>query len=1011
MTHRALPTDYQKFIHISRYARWDESLGRRETWEETVGRYFDFIQNKLEANNNYLLSSDLREELQSAVLNLEIMPSMRALMTAGPALERDNIAGYNCSYLPINSVRSFDEVLYVLMCGTGVGFSVERQFVSELPVVNEHFENSPTTIIVNDSKAGWARSLRELIAMLYAGQIPSWDVSKVRPAGARLKTFGGRASGPGPLEDLFRFSIRMFQNAAGRKLTSIECHDLVCKIADIVVVGGVRRSALISLSNLTDDRMRHAKSGAWWEDNIQRSLANNSVCYTEKPEMTSFMEEWLSLYQSKSGERGIFNRESAKKQVAKNGRRDPEWDFGTNPCCFVGSTLIHTVDGPRRIDEIDHETHVIVDGKIVAASKPWSVGIKPTYRLHTDEGFYIEITGEHKFETSSGAKVEAQDLVNGQRLNIHNHRSMSDWVGDGTFEHGLTVGHFLGDGTANYTDPRGYVSMTRLAVYDGDGDVLAMKDALSSAVATLDPPRRSDASGWRSAVNNRQEHLSIRREWVERYVALEKGKYALPSVEETSGAFHRGFLRGLFDTDGHIEGTTEKGFSVRLGQSNLQTLQIAQRMLLRLGIKSVIRDAKNSGICSLPDGKGGLAEYETKRSFRLIISSSDVVEYANKIGFTHSDKIKKLNNVIETLESSPRGAYKTKFVVRFSHLEPLGEQEVYDMEARDERHVLDANGFVASNSEIILRPYQFCNLTEVVVRAEDTKKSLEKKVRLATILGTFQSTLTDFKYLRKIWKENTEEERLLGVSLTGIMDNTTMNGRSGQDELKKWLNHFRQTAVDTNKQFAESLDIPQSTSITCVKPSGTVSQLVDSASGIHARHSEYYIRRVRGDRKDPLTQFMVDAGIPCEDDVTNPENIAVFSFPMKSPEGAVLRDDMSALEQLELWKAYQIEYTEHKPSVTISVRDNEWMGVGSWVWDNFDYVSGVSFLPHSDHTYRQAPYEDIDKETYNIMLADMPVNIGWETLAEYECEDNTEGVQTLACSSGACEIVDVGVSK
>ena len=640
-----LPTDYQRFIHVSRYARWDESLGRRETWEETVDRYFEFIESSLLEKNNYSLSPDLKNELRSAVLSLDIMPSMRALMTAGPALERDNIAGYNCSYLPINSVRSFDEVLYVLMCGTGVGYSVERQFVSELPVVNEHFENSPTTIIVNDSKAGWARSLRELIAMLYAGQIPSWDVSKVRPAGARLKTFGGRASGPGPLEDLFRFSIRMFQNAAGRKLTSVECHDLVCKIADIVVVGGVRRSALISLSNLTDDRMRHAKSGAWWEDNIQRSLANNSVCYTEKPEMTSFMEEWLSLYQSKSGERGIFNRESAKKQVAKNGRRDPEWDFGTNPC-----------------------------------------------------------------------------------------------------------------------------------------------------------------------------------------------------------------------------------------------------------------------------------------------------------------------------------------------------------------------------SEIILRPYQFCNLTEVVVRAEDTKKSLEKKVRLATILGTFQSTLTDFKYLRKIWKENTEEERLLGVSLTGIMDNTTMNGRSGQDELKKWLNHFRQTAVDTNKQFAESLDIPQSTSITCVKPSGTVSQLVDSASGIHARHAEYYIRRVRGDRKDPLTQFMVDAGIPCENDVTNPENIAVFSFPMKSPEGAVLRDDMSALEQLELWKTYQIEYTEHKPSVTISVRDNEWMGVGSWVWDNFEFVSGVSFLPHSDHTYRQAPYEDIDKDAYEEMKALMPESIDWKSLAEYEYEDNTEGVQTLACSSGACEIVDVGVA-
>lgn len=639
-----LPTDYQKFIHVSRYARWVDSLGRRETWEETVDRYFDFIESNLAKKNNYKLPGELKKELRSAVLNLDIMPSMRALMTAGPALERDNIAGYNCSYIPINSVRSFDEILYILMCGTGVGFSVERQFVSELPVVNEHFENSPTTIIVEDSKAGWARALRELIAMLYAGHIPSWDVSKVRPAGARLKTFGGRASGPGPLEDLFRFSIRTFQNAAGRKLTSLECHDLVCKIADIVVVGGVRRSALISLSNLTDDRMRHAKSGAWWEDNVQRALANNSVCYTEKPEMSSFMEEWLSLYQSKSGERGIFNRDSAKKHVARNGRRDVEWDFGTNPC-----------------------------------------------------------------------------------------------------------------------------------------------------------------------------------------------------------------------------------------------------------------------------------------------------------------------------------------------------------------------------SEIILRPYQFCNLTEVVVRAEDSPKNIEHKIRLATILGTFQATMTDFKYLRKIWKDNTEEERLLGVSLTGILDNKFMAHRSSS--LSDALIGFRETAVKTNAEFAKKLGINQSASITCIKPSGTVSQLVDSASGIHARHSEYYIRRVRGDKKDPLTQFMIDAGIPCEDDVTNSENIAVFSFPMKSPKGAVLRDDMSALEQLELWKTYQLEYTEHKPSITVSVKEHEWMAVGSWVWDNFDYVSGVSFLPHSEHTYRQAPYEDIDKETYEKMLSEMPETINWSLLADYEQEDNTDGVQTLACSNGACEIVDVGISS
>ena len=649
-----LPTDYQNFIALSRYARWKEDEQRRETWPETVSRYFDYMHGFLYKKHNYVMDDILRGDLEEAVLNQDIMPSMRALMTAGPALARCHVGGYNCSYVPVDSPRAFDETMYILMCGTGVGFSVERHNVEKLPIVNEEMNETDTLIKVGDSRPGWANALRELISLLYAGKIPKWDVSKVRPAGARLKTFGGRASGPAPLEELFRFCIQKFKNAVGRRLSPLECHDIMCKIGEVVVVGGVRRSALISLSDLNDDQMAHAKSGVWWDEpekNIyrdgQRSLANNSVAYDEKPQMGTFMREWLSLYESHSGERGIFNRQASKKQAAKNGRRDPEHDFGCNPC-----------------------------------------------------------------------------------------------------------------------------------------------------------------------------------------------------------------------------------------------------------------------------------------------------------------------------------------------------------------------------SEIILRPYQFCNLSEVVVRASDTQQSLNQKVRLATILGTYQSTLTDFKYLRSVWKKNTEEERLLGVSLTGIMDNQLMSGKSAHlgKNIAATLEALKLVAVMTNKEIARDLDIPRSTAITCVKPSGTVSQLVDSASGIHARHNPYYIRTVRGDNKDPITQFLVSEGIPAEPDVTKPDSTTVFSFPMQSPIGAVTRYDMSAIEQLELWLTYQRHWCEHKPSVTISVKDDEWMEVGAWVYEHFDEVSGISFLPFSDFVYQQAVYQDIDKETYEDLLTKMPKNVNWDKLREFEKEDTTSGGRELACTAGVCEVVDIAAA-
>ena len=626
---------YQQFIGKSRYARYLPEEKRREDWHESVERYVDFMVSHLEANHGHIVDIQTRVEVQEAIEKLEVMPSMRSIMTAGKALERDNTAGYNCSYLPIDDPKSFDEAMYILLCGTGVGFSVEQKYVSKLPEVPEKLFESDTTIVVSDSKEGWAKGYRQLLALLWSGEVPKYDLRKIRKAGARLKTFGGRASGPEPLDQLFQFTIFKFKQARGRRLSSLDCHDLMCKVGEIVVVGGVRRSAMISLSDLQDDKMRACKSGAWWETNGHRALANNSAVYEEKPDMGQFLHEWTSLYESKSGERGIFSRVASKRQVAKNGRRDTNYVFGTNPC-----------------------------------------------------------------------------------------------------------------------------------------------------------------------------------------------------------------------------------------------------------------------------------------------------------------------------------------------------------------------------SEIILRPHQFCNLSEVVVRAEDSPQSLKEKVRIATILGTWQSTLTNFPYLRKVWQKNTEEERLLGVSLTGILDNKLMG--EVNDDTRQLLRELKDVAIKTNADLSTLLSIPQSTAITCIKPSGTVSQLVDSASGIHPRHSGYYIRRVRGDKKDPLSQFLKDSGVPTENCVMKGDSTVVFSFPIKAPEGAMVRDDLTPTQHLDLWLMYQNEWCEHKPSVTISVAEQDWAEVSAWVWKNFDDISGISFLPYDGGTYKQAPYEEVSKEQYEELLAKMPTTINWSALVEED--DNVKGVQELACSSGSCEI-------
>lgn len=642
-TDKYLPSLFQQYIAISKYARWLPEENRRETWEETVQRYIDnVVVPVLKPDRNGGDAIDLVEDIHKAILNLEVMPSMRALMTAGPAMERDHMAAYNCSFIAVDSPRAFDEALYILTCGTGLGFSCETQYVNKLPEVAETFHYTDTTIVVADSRIGWASSFRELISLLYAGKIPRIDVSKVRPKGERLKTFGGRASGPQPLVDLFDYAVYLFRGAAGRKLTDIEVHGLMCKIGEIVVVGGVRRSALISLSDLHSARMRSAKSGNWWEYHPEFALANNSAAYNEKPTVGEFFKEWSSLYESRSGERGIYNRQGIKAKTDHIGRRDSQLIAGTNPC-----------------------------------------------------------------------------------------------------------------------------------------------------------------------------------------------------------------------------------------------------------------------------------------------------------------------------------------------------------------------------GEIALRSAGLCNLTEIVVRSDDTLDSLKRKARLATILGTIQSTFTDFRYVRSIWKRNAEEERLLGVSLTGIYDNELLSGQLGEESglLGDTLQELKEYCVEVNREFAEKLGINPSVAVTTVKPSGTVSQLVNSASGIHPRHSSYYIRSVRQDNKDPLTQFMKDAGIPHEPCVMKPESTTVFFFPVASPEGAVTRHEVDATSHLDLWKQYNAHWAEHQVSITVSVREEEWPRVGAWVYDNFDELSGVSFLPMDGGTYRQAPYQECSKEEYEAMVAKMPEQIYWEVLQQYELEDSTTSARELACVSGACEIL------
>lgn len=953
---------YQKMIAISRYAKWLEEEKRRETWGETVSRYFDFLADELKSQHDYEIPQAERTELEKAVVDLEVLPSMRGLVSAGPSGKRCNLGIFNCAFTNVDSPRAFDEAMYVLMSGTGLGFSVERQHINQLPKVNEHFENSDTVIVVEDSKSGWAKALKELVSLLISGQVPKWDLSKVRKAGSRLKTSGGRASGPEAWISVAEYFVKVFKKAAGRKLTSLECHDLMCKIGGVVVTGGQRRAATISLSNLSDDRMREAKSGQWWLDNPQRSMANNSAVYTEKPELLSFMKEWQSLYQSKSGERGIFNREAANKQVEKTERRESYPYFGANPC-QPGTARLLTPKGIRELSDLNVGDLIWSEDGWVTIEKKWSTGVKPVYHYGTSAG-YFEGTENHRI-IERGIKTEVKDATEIDSL-VGSEFNFPIKLDEEMIMDGLVVG----DGTVHKA------SNNLVLLEIGKDD----QDYFNSEVKNLIINKSGAGNcAYRIKTGIKPEELdyTYNRRIPDRYLKAIKQKQLA-------------FLRGLYSANGSI-----CGGRITLKTSSYQLMRDVQLMLNQSAIHSYYTTNKSKEV-EFANGK-----YICKESYDLNITRiEDKLKFQKYIGFMQEYKNKKLAETLEGKNIPTKSRVKNTYEI--NEITYLRDDEVFDITVSGSSHTYWTGGINASNcGEILLRSNELCNLSSVIVRESDSMEDLYRKVRLATILGTYQSALTNFKYLRKIWKNNCDEERLLGVSLSGILSKWKT-----PEDITRDLVHLKNIALSTNLQYANLVGIPQSKAITCVKPDGNTSQLVNGPSGIHAEWSEYYIRTVRGSNKDPLTKLMIAEGIPNEPDLAAPNDAVVFSFPRKAPAGSMLRKDLTAIQHLEIWKAVQENWCEHNPSITVNIRENEWLEVADWVWKNFDKICGVSFLPYDDHTYQQAPYQEITKEKYEELIAQMP-EINFERLAEFEQEDQTTGQQQYACTGDVCSLVEI----
>lgn len=954
-----LETPLQQYLHKSKYSRYLDSANRRESWEETVDRYMNFANEHISQKYGQAVEAwgEVSGKIKDSILKTDTMPSMRLLMTAGEAVKKENMAAYNCFYASVNKKRRFSDTLYILLAGTGVGFSCEKHEISRLPKIPDQFIKVQDIIVVRDSKKGWAIAYRKLIDSLYHGEIPIIDYSKIRPAGSRLKTFGGRASGPWPLKMLFEFTVDVFKQAHNRKLTSLEVHDIMCKIAEVVVVGGVRRSALMSLSTLSDRRMREAKAGLWWEDNQHRALANNSAVYTEKPDKNVFIDEWSSLVDSKSGERGIFNRQAAQKQAAKYGKRPENVEYGCNPCCVTGDTKILTDNGHIPIIDTVGKPTVIWNGKEWSEVEPFFAGNHQVFLVTLSDGSSLEVTGNHKWVLSDGYtgktfRVTTDELVVGDKLAKF---SMPVIIGGIDPEiDAYSQGFYSGDGLSGHTHSHLY------------------------------KPKYTCQSRLIGTFSEENEDYS-RKTWKHGKM-LDKGFVPVSA----SLKYCLNWLSGILDSDGTV--TRDKnGNGFQICSIDHKFLLDIKLMLTRMGVRSKIVGGAKEGMRPMPDGHGGVKEYFCNTIFRLLIGNQDTY-HLGKIGLK-TERLEWHNN---------RPQRDARQFVSVVSVEPMGMEDVYCFE-EPLNHTGTFNGVVTGQSEILLHPEgQTCNLTEVVVRSDDTLQSLLDKIEICTILGTYQCTLTDFDFVDPKIKEMCEKERLLGVSMTGVMDHQVLN--KVNDEAAEWLTKLRNHAEKVNEKWAKIFEINKSSAITCVKPSGSVSVLTNAGTGgLHPRFSQYYIRNVRQDNKDPLTDFLKKTGIPWEPDAYKPYLQTVFSFVVKGPENAVFRNDRTAIEQLEHWLMFQNYFCDHKPSITVYVRDEEWDDVGSWVYDNFDEISGVAFLPFSDHVYKQAPFIPISEEEYNVMVEKFPKTIDWDSFVEYD--DMTEGSQELACTGGSCSIL------
>jgi len=999
----------REFVFLRSYSRWIPSKGRREFWPETVDRYMNFMHE----NIGDKFSTKDYEDIRHAILNNQVMPSMRLLQFAGPAARRCNVCIYNCAYVAPEAFKDLADICYLLMSGTGVGFSVEAVHVNQFPVINPRNDTPIQDYVVEDSKEGWANIIKDAMEAWFLGNDLKIIYSKLRPAGTRLKTSGGRSSGPQPLIDLMIFMKETIQKRQGTKLTTLDMYDIICKIGQIVVAGGSRRSSLISLSDLSDLAIRDAKKGNFWLSDSQRFMSNNSAAYNEKPSQVAFMKEWLALAESGTGERGLFSRAGLEKSLPQRRlellnsiykSKDYLNNFGSNPC-VTGDTWVQTIYGPKQvIDLVGIKTDLIVNGiqYPMESNGFFETGVKEVFEVTTHHGYNIKLTNNHKlnkltYKTRKVQKyewIELKDLKECDSITLSDHTTFNHWDGPGTFEEGWLIGKIVGDGGIIIESSETKNNSAYLRFWNESAEYMKniAVNYINDSIET-----RSDFTGSHNSYNNTWDVKCVGLYRLCQKYGITDKKMFTNITEKTSSDFQRGLIRGFFDADGSIQGNLENGISVRLSQIDIPRLLTVQRMLSRLGIISTLYTQKSlKGMKSMPDGRGGMKDYMCQDMHELVISKANLIIYAKSIGFHEPAKTTRITDLINSYKRKPN---KEPFYDTIKSIKSMGFQPVYDVTIKDV-HEFCANGIRAHNcGEILLQSNQFCNLSEVICRENDTVETLTEKVRIATMIGTYQSSLTNFQYISPKWKINQELERLLGVSLTGQWDCPIVRNADILTKLKD-------RSINVNAEYAKKLGINQSTSVTTCKPSGTVSQVTNSASGVHPRFSDYYIRRIRISATDPLLQLMKAQGYKVSPEVGQIEGLAntyVLDFPTKSPQNAVTVKDISALEQLEYWKMLKLNWAEHSVSVTIYVKPDEWVSVQSWVWNNFEFITGLSFLPVSEHLYQLAPYEEITKEQYE-ELSSKITRVDFSKLIQYEKSDETDVKRELACAGGVCEL-------